>query len=141
MNIDLTHALWRTVIDHGFAAITANPEFLFETWGGPDPQPPELVIARLYGFDDELDAEQQLPGIPTEWRLPLRQRLRLTPEPDPTHPTMRAATYRLRSAWSRQRIDADMLYSAGVYDSVAPLIDQTQFALTVTCVRYQRPTP
>lgn len=119
-------------IDRAYATIEHDPGFLLETDGGPVGAKAGIVVARLYGFDDQLDDEVRLTEALGVYRRPIYQRTVLA-EPDPSpldQPSV--ARYRLQSAWARFHLAAEM----GAPPDVP--IDPATFAVSVLCLRYRR---
>lgn len=89
-------ALLEAIIDQLQHAYDNDPDVLLSGWGNWR-GPADLIWARLYGFDDQLDWEGEIRDPRPEILRPTHQRLRAsnyTPDLDQTMPTIKVATYR-----------------------------------------------
>lgn len=114
-----------------------QPEYLLEHDGGPLALKADVILATLYGFDEQVDAEWRIPEVRDVLLRPLMQRMDWTQvDPDPVAaPTFRTAEYVLQSNWATTQVDwlrfRDMLPK----DVRPPAGD---FLVTVALVRYRR---
>lgn len=113
-----------------YASIEHDPQILLECDGGPVGKRAGIVVARMYGFDDELVAEVRLAEALLEYRMPLRDRLPVAADPVGLLP--RAAIYRLQSAYASARISSICGAPHGIErDPATRLVE-------VLCLRYRR---
>lgn len=118
------------------AHIEAQPEVLLEHDGGPMGLKADIILATLYGMDDQIDAEWRIPRVEPHLLMPIRPRLTaIEPEPGPLLPTMRTARYELQSNWATMQLDwlhhRDLL-PADVHPA------QGDYLVTVALLRYRR---
>lgn len=87
--------------DWEYARLTSYPEWLLDTWGYPRWAGADIAIARLIGFDDQVEGHWWMDRPTHDILIPLRDRLSLTiadVTPDPTDCDIRVARYEPRVA-------------------------------------------
>lgn len=121
-------------VERMLATIEGDPQVLLETDGGPVGATADIVLALLYGFDEQVDAYWRLNGpVPWMLRRPIIRRLTaVQPDDDPTDATLRTADYRLQSSYARTTIADPRLLPPDV--KLAP----PMFECSVLLVRYRR---
>lgn len=119
-------------IDRCYATINNDPRLLLETAGGPVGRTANVVVARLYGWDEQVDHEMRLRKAEPIVFVPILERLTLaTPELslDDYRPP-RAARYDLQSNFAVANLAAE--------NAPDEAFDPTTFLVSVLCVRYKR---
>lgn len=126
--VNLSPALAAAVED-GYRAINNDPRVLLETAGGPVGRNAHVVVARLYGFDEQVDDEVRLRRAEPEVLVPIFQRSTLA-SPAPDTPLMpRAARYVLQSSYAAGAVVAEK----------APEEEHDEaFLVQFLCLRYKR---
>jgi len=129
----MTKQAWQTpalaaLIEKCYATIESEPTVLLEHDGGPYGLAADIVVARLYGFDEQLDHEWRIPRIESELRTPIMPRLSAVPSDVVASPMTRTGRYVLQSNYASANI-------AGEY--VVPLAPWKP-AVSVLCLRYRR---
>lgn len=128
------HPLLRAAIERGFRAVESDPQILLEAPGGPEGMTAEIIVARLFGHDEQLDHEMRLDRALPVVEVPVPTPLtRAVTEGGPVLPDMRVARYRLQSGYSVLGISAELL------PPDIPLNTQTMQA-RLLCLRYKRDT-
>jgi hypothetical protein len=86
--------------------IESEPEVLLERDGGPEGLRADIILATLYGFDEQVDEEWRIPDVPSRLfrALPDRQTYSLA-EPPSISPNIPQATYKLQSTYAWMDLD------------------------------------
>ena len=118
--------------------IEADPQVLLEHDGGPLGLKADIILATLYGFDEQVDAEWRIPRVESTLLRPITPRLSLTADDaDAAMPTMRVARYELQSAWAA--LDVDWLHHRALLPADVKPSPGT-YLVKVALVRYRRRT-
>jgi hypothetical protein len=125
-----TKAVLDATVENCFRTIRSEPEYLLECDGGPEGMTADIVVARMFGYDGQMDREVRLRRAEPVVRLPIAY-------PGPTlafeelaHATMSTAEYVLQSNYATVYIDA-CLASDLPFDPIT-------FRCKVLCLRYKR---
>lgn len=121
----------RVFIERMEATINADPRVLLEVDGGPVGQIADVILARLYGFDEQVDQDVRLRDVRPDVLVPIPQRPAMTVDPDWTVPSFRAARYVLQSNFARMNLAPE--YAP---PDVTP--GPPAFLVSVLFVRYKR---
>lgn len=109
--------------------ITAQPEYLLETFGGPSSHG-EHVFADIYGLDDELVDTIRLCRAEPVILMPIRQRLTPASLDEPPTPHLRVARYERLSSYATANVSVE--YAPGWE------YDMQTFQVRLLLVRYRR---
>ena len=124
----------RHMRDRLTAVIESQPEVLLEQDGGPIGLKADLFLATLYGFDEQVDAEIRVPKAEWDVRMPIRRRLSVLDEPDPS-PVMPIAVYVLQSNYATMQVDWLYMREFLPSDVKPPPLD---YLVTIALLRYRR---
>ena len=122
---------------HMEAVVNNDPRILLEVDGGPVSRTADIILATLYGLDEQVDEEMRLHRVEPVLLRAIPQRLSIAlPEDDMTAMTassFKTAEYRLQSSYA----------TLNVSPLVMPLPDDVkvgppEFLASVLWVRYKR---
>lgn len=134
------HPLISEAIEQAFATLTRQPEYLLMGDGGRR-DTADIIAARLYGFDEQVDAEWYLPEVRDCLLRPLRSHGSYMAASAAEIPTgrLRTAEYRQQSWWSTTRIDAELLMARATPSGhVMSMLDNPRREITIAAVVYAR---
>jgi hypothetical protein len=117
------------------AAVESQPELLLEHNGGPEGLKADLILATLYGLDEQVDAEWRLSSVVPYLRRPIRPRLTASAFDEPPSMGPPPARYDLQSNWATAKLD--FLAHASMLPADVRPAPQTN-VVTVALVRYRR---
>lgn len=115
--------------------IEAQPELLLEHTGGPEGLKADVILATLYGFDEQVDAMWRVPRVESVLLRPLPQPLSAAVSEADLMPMMRTARYDLQSNWATLNLDW-LHYRAALPPDVRPA--PGTLLVSVAMVRYRR---
>lgn len=115
-------------------AIEAQPELLLEHAGGPEGLKADVILATLYGFDGQVDAEWRIARVEPVLLRPLQRRPTLDEDASPAL-SVPVARYELQSNWATLDVDWLALRDALPRD-VRPA--PASYLVKVALVRYRR---
>lgn len=126
---ELRHRLTRVV--------ESDPQVLLEHDGGPESLKADLILATLYGHDDQIDHEWRLQTVVPVLRAPIVRRVRYFDlNTDATSPgPMPVARYNLQSGYATMKLDWT-LYGHMLPADIEP--DRGTYLVDVALVRYRR---
>lgn len=121
------------LIERMEATINHDPRVLLEVDGGPAGMKADVVLARLYGFDEQVDHTWRIREVLPDLRVPIPQRLNLASFSDesPIAPAFRVAEYVLQSNYATCRM-------APEYAPPDAHPGPPDFMFSVLFVRYKR---
>lgn len=121
----------RLLVERMEATINADPRVRLEVDGGPVAQTADVILARFYGFDEQVDRDLRLTDVRPDLLFPIPQRPTIHIDSDWTVPTMPVARYVLQSSFARMNLAPE--YAP---PDVRP--GPPDFLVSVLFVRYKR---
>lgn len=101
-------------VEQLFATIDNDPQVLLETKGGPVGLTADVIVARLFGYDEQIDHEWVLSGrIPPVLLTPIIHRPMMVAFDGDAMPSIDSATYHLQSIWAQVYLNVAMVALAG----------------------------
>jgi hypothetical protein len=118
-----------TLVDMAYRRMTRDPEYLLEHDGGLVGVTADYVVARLIGYDEQVERTMLLHEVLPELRLPFVPTTRtLLSEADPSLPDFRTARYVLQSGYATGEVRGEW----------CPGGPPRRGFGTVLCLRYKR---
>lgn len=100
---------WTTVqpmlVERAERCINNDPSVLLEQEGGPVGATADVILARLYGFDEQVDHDWRIRSVAPVLLAPIVEPLALVESPV-TYSPLRTAEYHLQSNYAEMRMDA-----------------------------------
>lgn len=119
--------------DRLMRTIENDPQVLLEVDGGPVGMTADIILATLYGFDEQIDGKWRIPSVTPDLLRPLNHRLTLDTPDGPPSPTFPVARYVLQSSYASLKVSPVSLPLPADVKIVPP-----DFLATVLVVRYKR---
>jgi hypothetical protein len=117
------------LVEQAEGVINNDPSVLLEQDGGPVGMTADVILARLFGFDEQVDHDWRVRRVEPVLLAPIRDRVTVMVDDDP-YMMPRVAEYRLQSNYATLSLDARY--------APADVIPGPQFIVSVLFVRYRR---
>lgn len=112
--------------------INNDPSVLLEREGGPVGEQADVVLARLYGADDQVDYDWRISRAVPVLYAAIPERLTAIEPAEPTsYSSLRTAEYRLQSNFAKLRLD-------GRFAPEDVSVRSPDFTFSVLFLRYRR---
>jgi hypothetical protein len=115
--------------EQAYAVINNDPYMLLETEGWPGGMEADVILARLLGFDEQVEHDWRIPRVESVLLTPIPERLSVLAQ-EPERTPLRTARYNLLSNYARMSVD-------GRY-APADVTLGADFRFSVLAVRYRR---